>query len=260
MRRLLLLAALIFTAAGCGASKHAQTTTTTRSLDPPPFTGAAAKTTKAGTVKFEQVTSVTVSGSNLAAYETGTTSFRLPRRAHVYKQLPGGGTPGEVIVIGPYIYANVNVQAALSDPSVQPWTKLDTRKLNARERANQSDELAHAIAPAFLPEGVQKPHLVGLFGSLWLYRGTVDPTRLSDALPASLRAIVMKAVHADYPAKPFTAKFWLDARGRVRRVLVDYKTPKGSPVEVATQYSAYGTAVDVSLPPARSIKDITPTH
>jgi len=254
--RLLVLAAAVLALSACGGS-HATTSTTTPAAKPAPFAGTVARTTAAQTVRFAQLTQLSLSGSVLEAAENGTASL-VERRAHVYKQLAGGGVPGEIVVVGPITYTNANVQASLNDPAVSPWTKLDTRKLNARQRASQADELAHAVAPAYLAAGVSQPHLVGIFGNLTEYRGTVDPTRLAGQLPPAVRSSVLKAVGADYPAHAFPARFWLDPQGRIRRVLVAYSTPKGTPVLVDTRYQAFGVKVDVSLPPAREIKDVTP--
>src|SRR5438067_6007788 len=248
---------MLLVLAGCGGSgKHASTAPVV-TVKPAPFTGTVAKTTAAGSVRFAQRTVLSVGTSTLEAAENGTASL-VERRARVYKQLASGGVPGEIVVIGPITYTNANVQAALNDPSVQPWTKLDTRRLNARQQATQADELAHAAAPAYLALGVAHPHRVGVFGRLTQYRGTVDPARVAERLSPDVRAWVLKAVRADYPARPFAAQFWLDSRGRVSRVLVAYRTARGTPVVIATQYSGYGVKVDVSLPPAREIKDVTP--
>jgi hypothetical protein len=253
--RLLALGAAVLVLSACGGS-HA-TSTTTPAAKPASFAGTVARTTAAQTVRFAQLTQLSLSGSILEAAENGTASL-VKRRAHVYKQLAGGGVPGEIVVVGPITYTNANVQASLNDPAVPPWTKLDTRRLSARQRASQADELAHAVAPAYLAAGVSQPRLVGIFGNLTEYRGSIDPTRLADQVPRAVRSSVLKAVGADYPAHAFPARFWLDPQGRIRRVLVAYSTPKGTPVVVDTRYQAFGVKVDVSLPPAREIKDVTP--
>ena len=54
-----------------------------------------------------------LAGTKVRADENGTASFSR-RRAHLYKLVPGGGLPREVVVIGPYTYSNANVQAALA--------------------------------------------------------------------------------------------------------------------------------------------------
>jgi len=69
---------------------------------------------------------------------------------------------------------------------------------------------------------------------------------------------IVTALANDYPGKTFPATFWLDDQGRLRRVLVRYATPRGTKLTVDTTYSDYGTQVDLTLPAASKIKDISP--
>ena len=62
----------------------------------------------------------------------------------------------------------------------------------------------------------------------------------------------------DYPAKPFGADFWLDDEGRVRRVLVSYRTTRGTPIFLDGRFSQFGSKVDVTLPDLGVIEDISP--
>jgi len=254
VKRLVLLA-LVLVTAGCGAAKQAAPPP--KPIAPPDFRKALARTTAAKTVKFAQITSITVAGSKVNAYANGTASFH-DRLAHIFRIQPGTNVPGEVIVSGPYLYENANAQATLTDPTIQPWTKLDTRKLPANERTTHPDDLAHALAPAYLATAVATPKLVRTTYSRAVFDGTVDPAAVAAHVPAAERALVAAAVHGDYPSKPFAARFWLDARGRLRRVRVSYKTAGGTPVSVDTSYDAFGVPIDATPPPARDVKDITP--
>jgi hypothetical protein len=150
------------------------------------------------------------------------------------------------------------VQAALNDPTVQPWTKIDTRRLTAKARSQHPDDLAHALAPAYLAAAVDSPKLVRTTSSRAVFTGTVDPADVAAHVPAAERALVAAAVHGDYPAKPFPVRFWLDARGRLRRVRVAYSTASGTPISVDTSYDAFGVPIDTTLPPARDVKNLTP--
>ena len=255
MKRVAALLGVVVMAAGCGAAKEAAPPP--KPIAAPPFSRALARTTAAKTVKFAQITSVAVGGSTVNAYANGNASF-AKRLGHVFRIEPGTNLPGESIVAGPWVYENANAQAALADPSVQAWTKLDTRKLSAAERNQHPDDLAHALAPAYLAAGVAKPKLIRTTTSRAVFDGTVDPAAVAAHVPADERALVAAAIHGDYPAKPFTARFWLDARGRLRRVLVSYKTAGGTPVSVDTAYDAFGVPIDATPPPARDVKDITP--
>jgi hypothetical protein len=257
---LLALAALLAACGGSPASTPATTAATTTTPTPAPveFTGARAKTTAAGSAQFRLTITAVVGGSTITAEENGTVSF-TERRAHLYKQIPGSPVPQELVLIGPYTYTNANIQAALADPTVKPWTKLDTRRLTAAQRAKQPDEFAHVLAPAYLADGVAAPRRIGSAqDGTTRFAGVVDPARLARRLPSGQRAALLQAVRNDYSTKPFAASLWLDDAGRVRRVRVSYTTPQGSRITVDTRYSTFGTKIDVALPAPGDIADISP--
>jgi hypothetical protein len=159
------------------------------------------------------------------------------------------------VIEGPITYANANVQAALADPSVPPWTRLDTRKLTAKQRRAQPDELAHVLAASYLPAGVATATSAGKeTDGTYRFTGKVDLARLARRTPQT----ILTAIRNDYPAANFPATFWLDPQGRLSRVLVDYRTAKGTAITVDTVYSDFGSKVDLSLPAAGKIKDISP--
>jgi hypothetical protein len=209
-----------------------------------------------GTARFTLAVAATVGGGRIVASENGTVSF-VDRRAHFYKLVPGGGLPQEIVLAGPYTYANANVEAALNDPTVKPWTKRDTRRLTAKQLLERPDELAHVRAVAYLADGVAKPKRLGtetVEGTKTTrFRGTVDPARVAVRVPA-----VRRAIRDDYPAQPFPADFWVDADGRLRRVLVRYTTQKGTKITLDGGFTDFGTKVDLTVPPAGDIQDITP--
>jgi hypothetical protein len=254
--------------AGCGGSSQATRTATTETAPTttvaapaalsPSFASARARTTGAGPVQFRLVIKAIVGGSPVVAEENGTVSF-VERRAHLYKQIPGSTVPQELVLLGPFTYTNANVQAALADPTVKPWTKLDTRRLTAKQLHAQPDEFAHVVAPAYLPDGVAQPKRSGVGpNGTTRFTGVVDPARLARRIPAAVRVSIVTAVRNDYSTTPFPATFWLDAGGRVRRVRVAYTTAQGSQITVDTSYSSFGTKIDVRLPAAGDITDITP--
>jgi hypothetical protein len=222
------------------------------------LSGARAATTAAGTAQFKLTITAVVAGSTIRAEENGTASFAR-RRAHLYKQLPGSAVPQELVLIGPFTYTNANVQAALSDPTVKPWTKLDTRRLTVKQLRAQPDELAHVLAPAYLADGVTTPKRVAREkDGTERFSAVVDPARLARRVPLAQRASILTAIRNDYASKPFAATFWLDDSGRVRRVRVAYSTAQGSKITVDTTYSEFGTAIDVGLPAPGDIVDISP--
>jgi hypothetical protein len=259
------LALAVVALAGCGGSSSGTTTTppattTTAAAGgaTPSFRAARVRTTGSGPVQFTLTIKAAVGGGTVTAEENGTVSF-TERRAHLYKQIPGSPVPQELILLGPFTYTNANVQAALSDPTVKPWTKLDTRRLTAKQRLAQPDEFAHVLAPAYLARGVAAPKVVGTApDGTTLFTGLVDPARLARNVPASVRASIVTAVRNDYAVTPFPATFWLDRRSRIRHVRVDYKTAQGTRITVDTLYASFGVKINVTLPASGDIADISP--
>jgi hypothetical protein len=252
MRVAALLAVAALALAGCGGS--------TGGADRPGVTlaTARARTVDARSAQFKVLITADLAGTKITAEENGTASFTR-RRAHLYKQVPGSPVPQELVLVGPYTYTNANIQAALGDPTVRPWTKLDNRRLTAAQRQAHPDELAHVLAPAYLADGVIAPERAGTEKDGTIrFTGRVDPARLARRVPAAASASILTAVRNDYAATPFPATFWLDDQGRVRRVLVDYTTPKGSRITIDTTYSEFGTPVDATLPAEGKIADISP--
>ena len=105
VRRLpaLVLLAAVLSACGGGSSSPGPNAATARS------TTVAEKT-----ARFTLLIDAVVGGQTVQSSETGTIDF-TKRLAHLYKLVPGGGTPQELILKGPYTYTNANVAAA--------WTK-----------------------------------------------------------------------------------------------------------------------------------------
>ena len=237
--------------AACGGSSSSSKT---------PALGAKA-TTAADTAEFSLAVSGEVAGASVQAHETGQISFAHPR-AHLYKLNPNGGLPQEVVQIGPLTYTNANIEAAMQDTSVKPWTKLDTRKLTRAQVLEHPDELAHVRTVAYLADGVVGPKSIGTEKvedtETTHLRGTVDPKRVIASVAAGERDAVRRTIRDDYLEKPFPADFWVDDAGRLRRVRVVYTTSRGTKITVDGGFSNFGVKLDLHVPPSSEIKNITP--
>jgi hypothetical protein len=253
VRRLLVLLLLVPALSACGGTKH--------TAAPAGLSGASGRTVAAKTASFTLAISAKIGSMSVQTSETGSFSFS-ERLAHFYKLVPGGGTPEEVVLNGPYAYTNANIAAALKDSSVKPWTKLDTRRVPAAQMRSHPDELAHVRVVAYLANGVGNASTVGtdlIAGQPQVhYRGVVDPARVTSTAPAVDRAAFRTAIGNDYLPRPFLADFWVDAAGRVRRVLVDYRTAGGGQIVVDGRFAEFGVKVDLTVPPAADVQDITP--
>jgi hypothetical protein len=251
----LLVLVLVLALAACGGSSKP------KAAPGPDTATAGAKTRATGSARFTLLVGATVGGSPVQSSETGTIAFSK-RRAHIYKLIPGSSMGQELIVDGPFTYSNANVEAALKDKSVKPWTKLDTRRLTGQRLMLHPDELAHVTVMVHLLDGVQnarKFDSMNVAGqNVTEFRGDVQPARVVSHAPASERASIAQAMRNDYPTRPFLASFWLDDAGRVRRVLVNYHTRGGTSISLDGRFSEFGIRVDTTPPPARSVDDITP--
>jgi hypothetical protein len=252
VRRLAAILLVMPALSACGSTKHAAAVG---------LSGASDRTVAAKTASFTLAISAKIGSMSVQTSETGSFSFS-ERLAHFYKLVPGGGTPEEVVLNGPYAYTNANIAAALKDSSVKPWTKLDTRRVPAAQMRSHPDELAHVRVVAYLANGVGNASTVGtdmIAGQPQVhYRGVVDPARVIATAPAADRAAFRTVIGNDYLPRPFLADFWVDASGRVRRVLVDYRTSGGGQIIVDGRFSDFGGKVDLTIPSAAEIQDITP--
>ena len=250
VRRLVAIFLVILALSACGGSKQSRG-----------LSGATGRTIAAKTASFSLTISATIGTANVRSSETGSVSF-AERLAHFYKLVPGGGMPQEIVLDGPYAYTNANVDAALKDSSVKPWTKLDTRRVPVAQQRAHPDELSHVRVVAYLADGVVHASKIGtddIAGESQVhYRGVVDPAQVVAAAPAAKRAALRTAIGNDYLAKAFPADFWVDSAGRVRRVLVGYRTSGGGQIVVDGRFSDFGVKVDVTVPAASEIQDITP--
>jgi hypothetical protein len=255
VRRLAALIFLVLLLAACGSGSK-------RAADAGPgLAGATLRTVAAKTASFSLLISGTVGTMSVQSSESGGVSF-IDRRARFYKLVPGGGTPQEIVLDGPYAYTNANIDAALKDARVKPWTKLDTRRVPAAQLHAHPDELVHVRAVVYLAGGVRRASKIGsdtIEGVAQVhYRGVVDPARVVALAPAADRAALRTTIRDDYLTKPFPADFWLDPEGRIRRVLVAYRTPGGSRIVLDARFSDFGAKLDLHVPAASEIQDITP--
>jgi hypothetical protein len=224
------LAVLAFLA-GCGGGPSG--------ARPPDLRASARNLTS---VRFTISVHADVAGLVLRTDENGTVSF-VRRNAHVYRLSPTQGVPPqELIYAGDTVYSNANVAAALADPSQKPW-------LQQPLRADHIDDVDHVRALALLASGAVDVRRIGKDH----YRAQVEPSRFA--------ARLARVVRADFLTTAFPADFWLDGNGRVERVRVAYRTPKGGSIVVVGTFTDYGTKVDVTPPPKDSTALATPaTH
>jgi len=133
VRRLLPILLVLPALSACGGSKHALAAG---------LSGASGRTVAAKTASFTLVISAKIGSLSLQSSETGSFSFS-ERRAHFYKLVPGGGTPQEVVLDGPYAYTNANVAAALMSEPPPYADPVRSRRCSARHCEPRPDLARH---------------------------------------------------------------------------------------------------------------------
>lgn len=82
------------------------------------------------------------------------------------------------------------------------------------------------------------------------YRGTIDPGKVADQLPAALQPKAGTA--AAELGRPLPTELWIDGQGRLRKLVVTADPAAAATVELWD----FGVPVDVVAPPADQVADI----
>ncbi len=271
-RRMLAVALAASVAAGCGQGTASSGST------PPPSGKASAKTllaaatatTKTGSARY--TLHMTIAGPNgqTTAQGHGITSFSHPVKASMsmVMQIPGAPTPMAVSerILGTTIYMRMPaLQSAI--PGAKPWMKLD---LEAMGKAHGIDFSALMNSSSNDPatilsylqgvssniqnlgtetvDGVQTTH----------YKATVDFHRVMAALerkdPKAAASIQQVMAMSGETAEP--VEVWIDEAGLLRQETVHSHMPSlGADMTFTMDLSDFGTAVDVTAPPASQTSD-----
>ena len=214
---------------------------------PPDLSGARERTVADGSAAFTITIDVDGRGSPRSrSSETGTVSFRTRPGASLQAR-PGRG------------------RAAGADPERPVHVhERERRRGPRRSRGEAVDEARHAASPgpggrpprrararprARLPRRGRRGCDRGGRRDDRLRRGRPTTRRRSiraGCVPACPQSIGRQPSTNDYPAEPFPADFWLDDRGRLRRVVVAYRTAGGTRDQSSTAASReFGTAIDL---------------
>jgi hypothetical protein len=263
MRRLaflLVLPVLAFVAAGCGSGGAL-------ALDP--VASAATKAQQAGTYAFDFTASVHVLGKPLSFAGSGQVdgpNGALDMQMDFGNLLPASVTQGapataEVRLVDKVAYVNLPFLASKL-PSGKSWLKLDLTTLAGNAglgSVSQSDPQQY-LQQLLASKNTQKVGTDTIAGEqMTHYRTTIDPaSRLGD-VPANVRAQVRKALK-QLGTKGIPADVWVDSQGLLRRETVSVsfgQALQGATMSMTMNLHDFGTAVDVTAPPADETFDAT---
>jgi hypothetical protein len=263
MRRfafLLAVPVLAFVAAGCGSGGAL-------ALDP--VASAATKTQQAGTYAFDFTASVHVLGKPLSFSGSGRVdgpNGALDMQMDFGSLLPASLTQGapataEVRLVDKVAYVNLPFLASKL-PSGKSWLKLDLASLASSAGLGSVDQAdpQQYLQQLLASNNTQKVGTDTIDGEqMTHYRTTIDPASRLGEVPAKLRAEARKALR-ELGTKGIPADVWVDAQGLLRRETVSLafgRALHGATMSMTMNLRDFGTAVDVTAPPADETFDAT---
>jgi LppX_LprAFG lipoprotein len=253
---LLASAVIAFVAAGCGGGGLA--------LDP--VASAATKTQQASSYAFDFTASMQIMGQQLSFNGSGRTDSASGSAEMTmdFKGLPPeltkNGSTAQLVLTGGAMYMKMPFLAGQL-PSGKQWMKLDLASVAKAGSVGSFDQvdpqqwLQQLLASTNtrkvgtdVVQGEQMTH----------YSATVDPSKLSD-VPADKRAAVRKALQR-VGMTSIPVEVWVDGQGLLRResMTLDFgKALQGSTMSMTFDLHDFGTAVNVTAPPADQVFDAT---
>lgn len=272
-----LLAALALVAAGCGSSSSSSSSTPLELVSQ-----AVSKTTKAQSAKFHLELTETVgpigplSITADGVSDTATHSATMTMDMSSLGQLAGTGAgargdwKGEVIVDGANPKAVVEYMRlpAFSKllPGAKPWLKLDLNELGKAQGVDFS-QLLQSAGGQDPTQALQMLRSVGdvkeagkeqLDGvDTTRYSGTLDPRKLAGKLASGGFGKIFKRMGT----KRIPVTVWVDGDGYIRKLdeslTAQLPSVGAMDVRIVTTMSDFGTAVDVTPPPADQTTDLS---
>ena len=232
------------------------------------ISSAYAATARTGTARG--VLTVTSGDSTLTA--TGAGDFETGVGRAEVELVGRPGSPAAhltVIRTADGVYAKLPEGATPLGPG-KPWVKVDAATLARLAQLAGGDIGAQLTgapldALAYLRAVSGDVQIVGpdiVAGEpTTRYRGVVDPQKVADQLPPALRPEAGRL--AGHVGQPLPADLWIDAEGRLRKLVLTADLhqagPAGAgaqPVTLTLVLSDFGTAVDATPPPADQVVDV----
>jgi hypothetical protein len=264
-----ILAAVALSVTGCtGTETKAAARAASAQTAAQVVAAANSKTLAAKSAKVALQVTTTAKGqapvelTGTGAYDTvsGDTSMRII--------VP---TVGEIEVrtVDRTVYAKLPAELAGSLGG-KPWVKLDAKALAAAgmgqlSQLNPAEQLGYLHGVTGDAEVVGEEAVDGT--PTTHYRVTIDLDRAAKSAPAPSRASIAEARKA-LGAATLPADVWIDAEGRVRKFATTMEMTPTSvagaagatgpmTVDLTVAYSDFGTAVDVTAPPAAEMTDLS---
>jgi hypothetical protein len=181
---------------------------------------------------------------------------------------PGGAFGSgelEVVFDRLVVYLRFPPEVVQGLPGARAWLKVDLAKLGAQQgidfeqllQFNQSDPteaLAYlrAAGSDFRELGSEEVRSV----RTTRYRGTIDLRKVAAQAPAQARESYERVIElSGQTALPM--EVWIDDDGLARRIRFEQQLPNGAALKMTVELYDFGADVDVEVPPADQVTDLT---
>jgi len=234
----------------------------------PAVASAYAATARSGTARGL----LTVTSGSDSVTATGIGDFDGGAAQAEIVLVEGSRSPAATITVirtGEAVYAKLppGTSPLAAD---KPWVSLDARTLTQVMQLALGDVGAQVSgapldALAYLKAVSGDVQVVGpdttRGEATTRYRGTVDPQKVAEQLPAGVRP---DATRAAGKVGPLPADLWIDGQGRLRKLVLtadlsqveDGAVAPAGPATVTVELWDFGTAVDVTAPPPDQVVDV----
>ena len=256
---LLLFALLALVASGCGSGGAL-------ALDP--VASAATKTQQAGSYAFDFDLGMQVAGKQLSF----TGSGKIDDAANTMQMtmdfgnlLPASAgqkdTSADLLLVNGVAYMKLPFLAAKL-PAGKSWMRVDVSALATSGGLGSFDQAdpQQYVQELLASSKTQKVGTDTIDGQqVTHYTTTVDPSSKLSGIPADQQAKVRKAL-AKLGMQSVPLDVWVDDQGLLRRMTMSLdlgKAMQGGAMTLTMNLHDFGTAVDVTAPPADQVFDAT---
>jgi hypothetical protein len=272
VRRASFLLALAFGLAACSGSGSNGGSVATQERPetaqaPVAAAGEATEAAKSARASFTAV----LKGGVADGTFTGEGAFN-ERRSRMTMDLSGLGAGGafgsgklEVVFDRLVVYLRFPPEVVQGLPGALAWLKVDLAKLGAQQgidfeqllQFNQSDPteaLAYlrAAGSDFRELGSEEVRSVGTTR----YRGTIDLHKVAAQAPAQARKSYERVIELSGQST-LPMDVWIDDEGLARRIRFEQQLPNGAALKMTVELYDFGADVDVEVPPADQVTDLT---
>ncbi|HEY3069886.1 MAG TPA: LppX_LprAFG lipoprotein [Gaiellaceae bacterium] len=271
MRRLAVFFSLALAAAACGGtggSNQATTSPSRVSSAQQAVLSAGSKTQGAKSARISFSSDITGGAASGTIKGDGAYSGR---RGRMTMDLSGLGSAGalsgrmEVVFDSFVFYMKFPPALAQGLPGGKTWVKFDLAKLGKQQGVDfaqlmqlagtdptQSLDLLRAASTDFVEVGAEDVRGVRTTH----YRGTIDLEKVAQLAPAKARESYRRIIELSGQSK-VPMEVWIDDQGLTRRLRFEQKMTGGASMKMTEDLYDFGANVDVQLPAADQVLDIT---